>query len=377
MLKYMLKILTLVLTISLLFVNTFLTKSVNYGATLIIIIVALIASFIIFGYRRVDRRDFKYKLLLVLGLTFLLQSMLYLIATKSGYSVNYSSIFKHYIPGKIVLYVFLITIVRELIRYLVVNTNTNKKIEYYILQALLIIMCVIVDLSIATKVYTFSSFTLIYEFISMFLIPSVAKNILLSYLSKIGGYVLTFAYVLIMDLYIYVIPVKPDLNMLLNAVVLLVFPYLVYNYISKLSIRRATVKKKEKKKNNKIINILSTIVFIILVCLVSREFKYSMIGIGSGSMTGTVNKGDAIIYRKYEQDEDIKDKVIVFRRNNVMIVHRVIKSYIMDGDVVYQTKGDANESQDNWLVEKADIIGIVEYRIPFIAWPSVLLGELF
>ena len=102
-----------------------------------------------------------------------------------------------------------------------------------------------------------------------------------------------------------------------------------------------------------------------------------MIGIGSESMTGTINKGDAIIYKRYEKDEDVKNKVIVFKRNNVMIVHRVIKVYTLDGEYVYQTKGDANDSADNWLVEQSDVLGIVEKRVPFIAWPSVILGEIF
>ena len=45
--------------------------------------------------------------------------------------------------------------------------------------------------------------------------------------------------------------------------------------------------------------------------------------------------------------------------------------------MVYQTKGDYNESADNWLVEEEDVIGVVEKRIPLIAWPSVILGEIF
>lgn len=377
MFKYILQVLSIILTISLLFFNVYIAKSIDFMFTFLVLLGMLLVSIFLFGYRKVDKRDFKYKIVLVAGLAFLLQSVLYLIGTRVGYTSNYSSMFKNYVEKKMILLVFLTVIVREIIRYLVVNINTGKKWQKYLVQILLIIMCVLVDLSISPKIYTFTSFSLVYEFLALFFIPSVSKNILLNYLSNIGGYVLTFIYILIMDLYIYFLSLKPDLNMLLEAVILLVFPYVVYNYVNKLNNGRTIVKKRERKKENKLVTILSAIIFGILVCLVSREFKYSMIGIGSESMTGTINKGDAIIYRRYEKNENIKDKVIVFRRNNVMIVHRVIKVYPLDGEAVYQTKGDNNESQDNWLVEDKDIIGVVEKRIPLIAWPSVLLGEIF
>lgn len=377
MFKYILQVLSIILTISLLFFNIYISKSINFLFTFLVLLGMLLVSIFLFGYRRIDKRDYKYKFVLVAGLAFLLQSILYLIATKTGYIANYSSMFKSYVDKSIILLVFLTVIVREVIRYSVVNVRTTKKWQNILIQVLLTIMCILVDLAIAPKIYTFTTFTLVYEFIAMFLIPSASKNILLNYLSVIGGYPITFAYVLIMDLYIYFLSVRPELNMLLEAVILLVFPYVVYNYVKELNNRKTIVKRREKKKENKVVTFISSVIFIILVCLVSREFKYSMIGIGSESMTGTINKGDAIIYKRYEKDENIKDKVIVFRRNNVMIVHRVVKAYPLDGEYVYQTKGDANESADNWLVEESDILGVVEKRIPLIAWPSVLLGEIF
>lgn len=377
MFKYILQVFSIILTISLLFFNIYISKTINFTFTFVVLLGMLVASIFLFGYRKIDKRDYKYKLILVAGLTFMLQSILYLVGTKTGYISNYSSMFKSYVEKSVIVLVFLTVLTRELIRYLVINARTNKKWQSILLQTLLIIMCILVDLAIAPKIYTFTSFTLVYEFLAMFLIPSAAKNILLNYLSVIGGYPITFVYVLIMDLYIYFLSVKPELNMLLEAVILLVFPYVVYNYVKELNNRRTVTKKREKKKENKIVTAISTIIFVILVCLVSREFKYSMIGIGSESMTGTINKGDAIIYKRYEKDEDVKNKVIVFKRNNVMIVHRVIKVYTLDGEYVYQTKGDANESADNWLVEQSDVLGIVEKRVPFIAWPSVILGEIF
>ena len=37
--------------------------------------------------------------------------------------------------------------------------------------------------------------------------------------------------------------------------------------------------------------------------VVSGRFRYGTLVIGTGSMTGTINKGDIIIYERYEKEE--------------------------------------------------------------------------
>lgn len=375
MLKYLLQIISLVLTISLLLTNIFFVQKIDFYLPLIIVSGLLVLSFFLNGYRKVDRRDWKLKVFTIFGFTFLLQSVWYLIGTKTGYTANLSYIPKGYVAFSNVAVIFLTLFIREVLRYIIVNARVNRKFQYIILQALFAILCVAIDLYIAPKRYVFTSFTLVYEFLALFLIPSASKNIFLSYISNKCGYLATFFYILIMDLNIYLLPSKANMNMLVEAVILLVFPYLLYSYLKSLEIRRNVEIK--PKKQSKIVSAISTIVFVIMVALVSREFRYSMIGIGSGSMTGTINKGDAIIYDRYKENEEIKGKVIVFRKENRLIVHRVMRQYIVEGKAIYQTKGDYNESMDNWVVETNEIVGVVEYRIPFIAWPSVLLGEIF
>ena len=58
-------------------------------------------------------------------------------------------------------------------------------------------------------------------------------------------------------------------------------------------------------------------------------------------------------------------------------VCNIIKKYTIYDEVVYQTKGDANEKPDNWIVKEEDVIGTVKFRVPWIAWPSVKLNEWF
>ncbi len=374
--KFIIQICSLILTISLLLYNIFFSTKISFVLPLILVIVLLIECLFLNGYRKVDKRDWKLKILTIFGFTFLLQCLWYLLGTKTGYTNNLSYLPKGYILIKNAIFIFLLLAIREVLRYCLVNVRTNKKYQYIILQILSVILCVTIDLYVAPKRYVFTSFTLVYEFFALFLVPSVSKNIFLTYISNRCGYIATFVYIFVMDLNVYFVPSHANMNMLVESVILLIFPYMLYSYLKSMEARRS-LEPKRQRKENKIFTCLSAIVFALLVALVSREFTYAMIGIGSESMTGTINKGDAVIYKQFNDDEDIKGKVIVFNRDNKLIVHRVVRSYVLEGKTVYQTKGDNNESLDKWLVSSSDVVGVVEFRIPFIAWPSVLLSEIF
>lgn len=246
MLKYLVQIISLVLTISLLLFNIFFSQKINFYIPLFLVIVLLILAVFLNGYRKVDRRDWKLKIFTIFGFTFLLQSIWYLVGTVTGYTANLSYIPKGYIALSNVSIIFLTLFLREVLRYILVNVRVNRKYQYVILQALFIILCVSIDLYIAPKRYVFTSFTLVYEFLALFLIPSASKNIFLSYIGNKCGYLATFFYILIMDLNIYFLPSRANLNMLVEAVVLLVFPYLLYSYLNSLEIRR-NVQIKEKR----------------------------------------------------------------------------------------------------------------------------------
>ena len=103
-----------------------------------------------------------------------------------------------------------------------------------------------------------------------------------------------------------------------------------------------------------------------------------MLSIGSGSMTPKINKGDAVVYERLSDNNLPKEgQVIVFKKENKTVVHRVIEIVnIGDNEYVYYTKGDANEKPDGYPIEVKDILGTVKYRIRYIGIPSVVLGEL-
>ena len=102
-----------------------------------------------------------------------------------------------------------------------------------------------------------------------------------------------------------------------------------------------------------------------------------MISIGSGSMTDVINKGDVVVYEKiYDEKVLKKGDIIVFKRDNRTIVHRIIERIKIGKDIIYYTKGDYNKDPDGYPLTKKDIQGRVKFRIKYLGIPSVALDEM-
>ena len=134
-----------------------------------------------------------------------------------------------------------------------------------------------------------------------------------------------------------------------------------------------------KQSNNKFdfFNVPIACFAVILIVLISRAFPLYLIGIGSESMTGAINKGDAALtYKEKNIDKINVGDIIVFDTRKKTLVHRVVEIKEIDGIKYYITKGDANNTKDNIDIKFEDIKGKVLYRIPYIARPSVWLTEI-
>ena len=113
------------------------------------------------------------------------------------------------------------------------------------------------------------------------------------------------------------------------------------------------------------------------VMLISNQFSYGAYVIATESMTGELNKGDIAIFEKYE-DQFLKEgQVVVFAQNKTMIIHRIVDIQIINEKVRYYTKGDANEDMDAGWRTEGDIVGLVNYKLPYLGFPTLWLRSLF
>lgn len=111
--------------------------------------------------------------------------------------------------------------------------------------------------------------------------------------------------------------------------------------------------------------------------LISNQFYYGALVIATDSMTGELNRGDVAIFERYEDQLIIEGQVIVFEQNHSMVVHRVADIKIINGNTRYYTKGDANEDLDAGFITDADIVGLVNVKVPYFGYPTLWMRGLF
>lgn len=212
--------------------------------------------------------------------------------------------------------------------------------------------------------------------IGMTLFPAISANIFYHYISKNYGAMPNIAYRFIMTLYPYFIPQTTGMEDALAACIRIVTPILMLVFVSVLFAKKKknAIRKGEKLSLIGSVFALSAIVAVAL--LITCQFRFGAIVIATESMTGEINKGDMIIYERYE-DQPIKEgQVIVFLYQGNKIIHRVIRIEHIESEVRYYTKGDANVDEDLGYRTQADIIGLTDLKLSFLGYPTLWLREL-
>ena len=115
-----------------------------------------------------------------------------------------------------------------------------------------------------------------------------------------------------------------------------------------------------------------------MISLTSGIFKFYALAIGSESMEPRINKGDVVIVEKLNESEIKKLKegeVLVYKHNDMVIIHRIVRVKEYNGAVYFNTKGDNNNEEDSWTIDEALVIGRATLKIPYLGVPTVWLNE--
>ena len=363
----------LILEIIVLILNGFVSSILNKYLIALFLLGTLVIFKFFFGLEKDRHRYWKLicmEILIYLLVYFLLYYLSGIVIhfARTHYGFNLNTIVKEIIPLALTI------IIGELLRYNMLNKSEGSK--------LLTITTVILFISFGLVPYInkeiFSSAYTLFIFVAIRLLPAISNNIFCSYVSYKAGYKPVILYLLITNLYIYFVPIIPNPNEYLFAVMGLVVPmiYLYYIYAFYKEEKDEDVVR-EKQESKFLTLILPTIITVILVYFTSGFFYFHAIAVGSGSMSPKIKKGDVVVIEKNRDFDKLKEgQVIAFKHGKIMVVHRLVKKIKIGNQYYFYTKGDANDNEDNFQVTEDMYVGTVNVKIPIIGYPTVWLNNL-
>ena len=254
-----------------------------------------------------------------------------------------------------------------------------QKARYYkSLVILSILVFTLIEVLFSISLSQFSDKVIFLRILLIIIIPCLFRNIFLTYSMYYFGTLDSIAYHALMVVVSYIVPVFPNLGDYVTTVLLVMHPMLTLYLCSRFAIYKKDTIKDTKKfyRNIKLQKglLYGLLVFLIIsVYLISGMGRFTLMAIGSESMTGSINKGDVIIIDTKKQKYKVGD-VIAYEIGGTIIVHRVV-DVNDEKRVSYITKGDYNKNVDDWVAFQEIVRGKSVLTIKFIGWPTVKLSE--
>ncbi len=357
---------------ALLVILLFIPKDISRTVTAVLLVFSAVAALFFIKKRKIPSINRKTVAVLLFAIAGLSIVLYYLTGTRFGFLDNpYAASF-----GKSILYVLCVAasvVAMEIIRNVVVSQEDKLSLVLITLSG------IAADVLISTKSVTAVNFNGFVDLLALVLFPAVTANLFYNYVSKRYGVLPNILYRLPIVLYVYVITVLPRMPDSLLAFARLLIPILAYFFINMLygkRKKRATAGRRWKWLAP-VVFAVTSFFMISIAMLISCRFRFGVIVIATESMTGEINKGDAIVFESYDGDIILEGDVIVYDKEGARIVHRVVEIEKINGQTRYYTKGDANEYNDEGFITDANILGRVNFKITGIGYPTLWLRSIF
>ena len=357
----------ILLLVTLLICAFFISSNTRYVLSIIVLIFSIGVPFFI------KKENIPYTSKNKVKITMIIFAILYVVLfyTLGIYTGFYNSLIKFTI-NNIFRYILPITIVivgTEIIRNKLLVLNT--KISYL----LVMLITVGIDVLLYINIYNLqilSDFLIVCGFL---IFSSISTNLLYNYITVRYGKSSIIIYRLITTLFIYIIPITPNVYVYFRTFVRIIYPFLIYLHIDTRYNPDREIERRVDKKNQYIFLTILFTILTSLIMLISCKFTYGAIVIGSGSMRQELDKGDIVVFKNNKEIN--KGDIIVFQKENIKVVHRVVKIVSKGNEEMYYTKGDANSTMDEGFVTKDKVYGRVLFKIKYIGRPTIWLREQF
>jgi signal peptidase len=260
---------------------------------------------------------------------------------------------------------------RELARSYI--TNSFMKRENYLGFVLVALLMALTDISLS-RYLNLHDYKDAIQFAAQYLAPEFMMNLLAVYFVYKGGAVPALIYMGIIQAFQWLSPILPDLRWITAALIGILCPYFSYMYLQNLYAEESRDRSRIKKENENPFSLLITsLVSISIVWFSVGVFPVYPSVVATGSMEPLIMPGDVVLVDKVKQGENFKvGDIIQFRRDTILIDHRIIEIIKDDKSMGYRTKGDNNSGPDSQIVKPEDVRGKIIHVVPKLGWPTLL-----
>ena len=218
------------------------------------------------------------------------------------------------------------------------------------------------------------------DFINSTFLPSLAENLLATFLALLGGPIPALLYRGILQAFWWFSPVLPDLPWMFKGLIGTALPIVGLVLMNSLYSPQAGRKKAIRAESGSITGwIITTVAAVGIIWFAVGLFPFQPALVGSGSMEPKMYAGDVVVIAKVPADNIKTGDIIQFRvPEGVTIMHRVIEvQETEEGSKTFITKGDANDQPDSEPVSPENVVGKAVLTIPKIGWASIAVKQFF
>ena len=372
--KSYIKIILFIFTFSFILVlNSLKFKMLGQIGLDIVLLLSLVIMYFTFGFEK-DRHRYSKDIILEIIIILIAFFLFYYL---SGILIGFAKNTNYFTINSfcnIIIPIIFYFFIKEFLRYQLLMKSSESKTLIIITCIFFIIIDNVVPFSAHSLGFNKDTFLLI----ALTFLPSISENILCSYLSLNLGYKPGIVYLLIMQLYKYLLPIIPNPNEYLYSLIFLIFPLIVLvrieNWFKKDRIENVVLDNYRQSKKELLFFLPLTIFICVLIYVVSGYFRYYAVAVASGSMEPEISKGDIVIVDKNYNEINVGD-VLAYKHDQKVIIHRIYRIIKTDDEYFIYTKGDANNDYDKYKITEDLFIGIVKIKIPLIGYPTVLVNE--
>lgn len=265
---------------------------------------------------------------------------------------------------------------REFVRSYLINSFTKE--ENYLVFVLISLLMTFTNISIIQ--YTnLQSLKDAVEFVAEYLAPEFVQNLFVGYLVFLAGPLASIIYLGIIEGFMWLSPILPDLKWIIKALVGILCPIFFMMSLQNIYYTASKqIKRGDVEEESTAGWVVTSMVSILIVWFAVGVFPIYPSVIATGSMEPDIKPGDVILVEKIADMDGINSlnvgDIIQFERDGILISHRImeIQNDKKEG-ISFITKGDNNSGKDSDPVKPEKIKGQIVKTIPKIGWPTLFI----